>query len=171
MYKDIQLQFVSFGKEPHIDERSTSIHNTKEMNKDIAKFPFVVREELPFEIRFIFKKKYAVTLKDVIPAGFTYNMADIPFWLQPISYDKHSPYVRDAALIHDYLLKYKKELYKLWNLKAAYGMRHQDFRILTSDVFEYVLIQSGVPEKKARLMRNNVDIFQKLVCWSWMRIY
>lgn len=170
MYNDIQLQFVSFGKEPHIDERSTSIHNTKEMNKDIAKFPYMVKEELPFEIKFIFREKYEVVLKDVIPAGFTYNMADIPLLLQPISYDKHSPYVRDAALIHDYLLKYKKELYNLWNLKA-YGMNHRDFRILTSDVFEYVLVQADVPPKKAHLMRNNVDIFQKLLCWSWMRIY
>ena len=170
MYDDIQLQFVTFEKEPHIDERTTSIYNTKEQNKDIADFPYIVTEEVPFEIRFIFKEQHEVVLKDTIPAGFTYNMADIPFLLQPISYDKHSPYVRDAALIHDYLLKYKKELYKLWNLKA-YGMGHRDFRILTSDVFEYVLIRSGVPKKKARFMRNSVDIVQKLFCWSWMRIY
>ena len=169
MYNDIQLQFVTFAKEPHIDERSTSINNSKELNKDIAKYPYMVKEELPFEIKFIFKEKYEVVLKDIIPAGFTYNMADIPFLLQPISYDKHSPYVRNAALIHDYLLKYKKELYNLWNLEK-YEMDHRDFRILTSDVFEYVLISSGVPAKKARFMRNSVDIFQKLFCWSWMEI-
>lgn len=170
MYKDIQLLFVTFKKEPHIDERTTSVYNTKEQNKDIAKYPFLVKDEVPFEIKFIFKEKYEVALKDTIPAGFTYNMADIPFLLQPISYDKHSPYVRNAALIHDYLLKYKKELYKFWNLKA-YEMDHRDFRILTSDVFEYMLRLSGVPKKKARLMRNSVDIFQKLFRLDWMRIY
>lgn len=169
MYKDIQLLFVTFLDDPHIDERSTSKFNTKEMNKDIAKFPYMVMKELPFEIKFIFKEKYEVVLRDTIPAGFTYNMADIPFLFQPISYDKHSPYVRDASLIHDFLLKYKKELYTMWNLQE-YGMDHRDFRILTSDVFEDVLIQRGVPESKAKLMRNNVDIFQKLFVWSWMGI-
>lgn len=169
MYKDIQLHSVVFGAKPHIDERSTSIDNTKEMNKDIAQFPYMVMESLPFEIRLTFKDRYELCLRDVIPAGFTYNMADIPFLLQPISYDKHSPYVRDASLIHDYLLKYKKVLYYVWNLKE-YGMDHRDFRILTSDVFQNVLVQSGVPLKKAKLMRNNVDIFQKLFCWSWMGI-
>ena len=96
-------------------------------------------------------------------------MADIPFLLQAISYDKHSPYVRDAALVHDYLLKYKKELYNMWNLKA-YGMDHRDFRILTSDVFERALLYAGVPERKARSMRNAVDLFQKFFVWGWMGI-
>ena len=96
-------------------------------------------------------------------------MADIPFLLQAISYDKHSPYVRDAALVHDYMLKYKKELYNMWNLKA-YGMDHRDFRILTSDVFERALLCAGVPERKARKMRNAVDLFQKFFVWSWMGI-
>ena len=169
MHKDIQLQFVTFNKEPHVDERKTSCHNTKEMNDDIAAYPFMVMENVSFELRFMFKKKYEVALKDTIPAGFTYNMADIPFLLQPISYDKHSPYVRDASLIHDYLLKYKKELFKLWNLKD-YGMNHRDFRILTSDVFEYVLLQSGVPKNKATRMRNAVDLFQKFCVWNWFGV-
>lgn len=135
MYKDLRLTFFSFGHKPVIEERSTSADFTKDMNKDIAKYPFMNMDDLPFEINAVFKNKIDVRLADTIPAGFVYNMADIPFLLQVVSYDKHSPYVRDAALVHDYMLKYKKELYNMWNLKA-YGMDHRDFRILTSDVFE-----------------------------------
>lgn len=169
MYKDLQLTFFSFGHKPVIEERSTSADFTKDMNKDIAKYPFMNMDDLPFEINAVFKNKINVKLTDTIPAGFVYNMADIPFFLQVISYDKHSPYVRDAALVHDYMLKYKKELYNMWNLKA-YGMDHRDFRILTSDVFERVLLHAGVPERKAKRMRNCVDIFQKLFVWSWIGI-
>lgn len=169
MSKDLVLTYFAFDKEPIVNERFTSASFTKEMNKDIAEFPFMNMEDLPFEINFIFKNKHEINLKDIIPAGFVYNMADIPFFLQPFSYDKHSPYVRDAALIHDYMLKYKKILYKMWNLKD-YGMTHRDFRILTSNIFERVLLFAGVPDKKARRMRNCVDLFQKFFVWSWMRI-
>lgn len=172
MYNDIELHNVLFLAEPHIDERTTSKNNTRKENKDIAKYPFMVVEDIPFEIRFAFKGcqfTKEIILSDTIPAGYVYNMADIPFFLQPISYDKHSPFVRNASLIHDYILEHKEELYKMWKLEE-YGLDHRDFRILSSDVFEAVLIQAGVPEKKARLMRNSVDVFQKLVCWSWMGI-
>lgn len=169
MSDDLQLTFFGFGNKPIIEERSTNCNFTKEMNKDITKFPFMNMEDVPFEINLVFENKFDIKLLDTIPAGFVYNMADIPFFLQLISYDKHSPYVRDAALIHDYMLKYKKELFKMWNLQA-YGMDHRDFRILTSDIFERVLLFSGVPKRKARRMRNCVDIFQKLFVWSWMRI-
>lgn len=169
MYKDIQLRFVTFDDTPHIDERSTSCNYTTEMNKDIADYPYMVMKDVAFEIRFVFKNKHELVLTDTIPNGFTYNMADIPFLLQPISYDKHSPYVRDASLIHDYLLKYKKELFNMWQLKD-YGMNHRDFRILTSDVFKYILLQSGVPKRKATKMRNAVDLFQKFCVWSWFGV-
>lgn len=169
MYKDIQLKSFSFLTKPEIHERSTSATYTKEQNKDIVKYPFINLTDVSFEIDFLFESHREIKIQDIIPAGFVYNMADIPFMIQPITYDKHSPYVRDASLIHDFILQYKKELYVIWNLKDK-GLTHKDFRILSSDIFENVLIQSGVPSKKARLMRNNVDIWQKLLCWSWMRI-
>ena len=83
MYDDLRLTFFAFGKKPIIEERSTSADFTKDMNKDIAKFPFMNREDLPFEINAVFKNKIDVRLADIIPAGFVYNMADIPFLLHP----------------------------------------------------------------------------------------
>ena len=169
MYKDIKHLSITYLTEPIVVTRTTDENFTAETNKDIARFPYLVCNDVGFEITFDFKDKYNIKIKDVIPAGFVYNMADIPFLLQPISYDKHSPYVKNASLIHDYILKGKKDFYKLWQLKD-YGMDHRDFRILTSDIFEKVLIQDGVPARKARRMRNSVDIFQKLFVWNWMGV-
>lgn len=169
MYKNITNLSFNFKTEPHIDKRSTSAAYTDEMNKDIASKSYMVIDDAEFNISFLFKNKYQINLFDTIPFGFCYNMANIPFFAQPITYDKDSPYVRDASLIHDYLLDNKEALYEMWNLKA-YGLDRRDFRILTSDIFEIGLLQAGVPPKKARLMRNSVDLYQKFICWSWFKV-
>lgn len=173
-YDKIQLVDFKFEERPKIAERSTSKLYSKKQNKEIAKYPFILMQAVSFKLDFKYiddlEIEHKVTIRDTIPAGYVYNMADIPFMLQLVTYDKHSPYVRNASLIHDYLLQYKYEFFvKKWQI-IYMGLTHKEARILTSDIFQHVLEQSGVPTSKAKFMRDSVDIYQKLFVWDWFKL-
>jgi hypothetical protein len=137
---------------------------SEEELQGIAKYYLVLDNNCPFECTVrVGEEEYA--LKAMIPSGFTYNMADIPFLLQLISYDKHSPFVKNASFIHDYLLSRKEVLYNDWELQAK-GITPLEFKKITSEIFGYVLRYNGVPYRKAWLMAKAVDIFQYFIP-SW----
>ena len=152
------LDFSFKDKEPRVISRIPYYWMTDEELQSIHKFPYMVGERCPFE----FSVKVGEDVhkfEGAIPKGFPWNCADIPFLLQPISYDKHSPFVIQGSLIHDYLLSRKRVLYTDWEMKEK-GIAPLEFKKITSEIFGYVLRYNGVPYRKAHLMAKMVDIFQ-----------
>ena len=123
------------------------------------------------EVTFEYEGKQ-YTKREHIEKGWTYNYANIPWFVEPITYDKHSPYMKIPSLAHDRVLDFRWRLWYEWELDKIF---HNDlglFRRLTSLIFEYLCVDSGVPEGKAHVMANSVDLFQKigLTCiWEWRR--
>lgn len=145
---------------PDIVPRTPLEGMSKEELKDIEAFPYVLNNNCPYIINLEVDNK-EIELRGIISKGFLYNEADIPFLLQPITFDKHSPFVKNASLIHDYLLDNRVDLYKSWHL-ADQGISVGNFRRITSDVFKYELIKSAVSDDKATEMADAVDVFQRL---------
>lgn len=150
-----------FEEEPKIKERQPVKGMSKMELDSIKRFPFMVVKSVNFDIMLdIHGKKFI--FGGTIPKGFCYNMADIPDVLQCISYDKHSPFVRTASLIHDYLLVNKFRLYEKWQLDKL-GLTFAEFRDVTSNVFRIELENSAVPVKKASLMAKAVNLWQRII--------
>ena len=154
--------FYFVNKDPKTRERQPREGMTDKELISIDKYPYIVLENTNFVIKLQLNSGKIRELKGVIPKGFCYNMADIPGIFQYISFDKHSPFVRSASLIHDYLLANKFKLYSKWNL-ADLDISFSDFRYITSEVFRKELEASGVKPDKAKAMANAVDLWQRLV--------
>lgn len=157
--RQIVLESFEFTeKDPDFTPRTPYSWMSEDELNSIAKYPYSLDENCPFCALFKVDGQ-AVTLRGVVPAGFTYNLADIPWFVEPISYDKHSPFVKNASFMHDYLVSHKKDLYLLWNLKDK-GVTPIEFKKMTSIVFCHILKQNAVPYSKAQLMAFFVDLWQ-----------
>ena len=155
------LDFSFTDHEPVFTPRTPYYWMTAEELKGIAEYYLVLDYDCPFQFSARIGEE-DFTFDANIPAGFTYNMADIPPFLQIISYDRHSPFVKNASFIHDYLLSRRRILYNDWEMEAK-GITPLEFKKITSEIFGYVLRYNGVPYRKAWLMAKVVDIFQYLV--------
>lgn len=164
---DLELMHVIFNTVPDIRPRNTNKKMTKDELKSISAFPWLSVAPVSFSVVFKFKGVIH-SVEETIFAGYAFNYADIPWLLEPLFYDKHDPQVKDASLIHDYVLQFKEALYQKWKLSAI-GMNHSDFRKLSSMIFEFIIIEDGVPVKKAAKMTQGMDFYQKLFCWSWFK--
>lgn len=162
--KDVILESFKFDTEPSFTPRTPYYTMCEEELESIRKFPFISDYKVSFTI-VASVRDIKLELTGVIPKGFCYNLADIPWIAEPLSYDKHSPFVKNASYIHDYLISRKKVLYLDWELKEK-GVTPKDFRILTSLIFAYVLKLNAVPHYKAHLMATFVDMWQSILP-SW----
>lgn len=122
--------------------------------EDKKKFPYKIRRKLNF----------CVHLKDgwhriTIPAGYVWNGADIIKTLWLIVGTQFNPEFLLASLLHDFMLENREPI---MNVTFKGILKPQEYRAVTSNVFYYGLIHSGVSEKKANLMRFFVDKFQML---------
>lgn len=165
--KDITVKSVIFSEEPVIVERTPYYYMSENDKISIEKFPFISINRVSFAINCVVRD-IELNLSAVIPNGFCYNLADIPWLVEPISYDKHSPFVKNASYLHDYLISRKKVLYEHWELKKK-NITPQDFRVITSLAFAYVLEYNGVPYTKAKLMAQCVDMWQTFLP-SWKNL-
>lgn len=164
--KKIVLESFEFTNgAPSFTPRTPYDYMLPEEIKDIKNYPYMLDYHTPFAAVFRINDEQRVTLRGVVPKGFCYNLADIPFLCQLISYDKHSPFVKDASFIHDYLIDRKKALYKHWELKEK-GFTPADFRLMTSLIFCHQLKENAVPYNKAQLMAFFVNAWQTLLP-SW----
>lgn len=155
------LEFAFTEREPRPLPRIPYYWMTDDELHSIKEFPYITEERCPFEFA-VRVGEEVFKFNGAIPKGFPYNCADIPFLLQPISYDKHSPFVIQGSLIHDYLLSRKRILYTDWEMEEK-GITPLEFKKITSEIFGYVLRYNGVPYRKARLMAKMVDLFQYLI--------
>jgi hypothetical protein len=162
--KVIDFKFIN---NPIFRERTPVEGMSKKQLESIEKLPFRLIKNCTFTITVsVDKKEYE--FKATVSKGFCYNMADIPLLLQPISYDKTSPFVKNASFIHDYLLDRRVELYKNWKMKEL-GITPSNFRDITSAVFGLILKQNAVEDKKADAMALAVNIYQSLLFLDWAK--
>ena len=170
--KKIVLEGFEFTEgAPQFTPRTPYDYMLPEELKDIKNYPFMLDYHTPFQAIFRVESEQGdrrVTLRGVVPKGFCYNLADIPFLCQLISYDKHSPFVKDASFIHDYLIDRKKELYKHWDLENK-DISPADFRLMTSLIFCHQLKKNAVPYNKAHIMAFFVNMWQTLLP-SWQSL-
>ena len=158
---NVILKSFVFEEEPSFTPRTPYYWTSQEEKESIKNFPFISDYRVPF-VMDVEVNGTPITLRGVIPKGFCYNLADIPWIVEPISYDKHSPFVKNASFIHDYLVSHKRDLYETWELKEK-GVKPNDFRVITSLVFMNVLRYNGVSYTKAKIMAFFVDVFQSFL--------
>lgn len=154
-----------FLDKPRFRERTPLKGMSIKQLESIKELPFKLVRNCTFSIIVEVDKK-EIEFKSTVCKGFCYNMADIPWILQPLSYDDESPFVKNASFAHDYLLSRRVELYNNWRMEEL-GISPRDFRKITSDVFAMILKQSAVPDWKANAMAFAVDSYQKLLWLEW----
>ena len=119
--------------------------DTKAVKKDKKAKPFLNKKRVIFTIYYK-DEQYCI----LIEKGYVWNGSNIPRGLWALIGSMENTQYLNASMIHDYILE-RKALIK-YN------------RELSSDIFYGMLIGSGVGKTKAKIMRNAVDIFQKLFC-------
>lgn len=174
--RHLVLEKFEFAEEPSFTPRTPYYWMSEEELVVIKRYPYILDERCPFTAIFKVVLKEGkdvvgeehITLHGTVPKGFSYNLADIPFFVQPFTYDKHSPFVKNASFIHDYLLSHKRDLYEFWELKEK-GVTPSEFREMTSLIFCHVLKHNAVSWGKAQVMTFFVNLFQAFLP-SWHNI-
>lgn len=163
MRKVVLVDF-HFEKEPEFTPRTPYWYMTYEELDAIKNYPYILDTDCNFELTVKLDEE-EFTFNARVPKAFTYNLADIPFFLQWIAYDRHSPFVKNASFIHDYMTSRKAVLWEDWKLKEL-GITPLEFKKISSEVFCHVLKHNAVPYGKAHMMAIFVDLWQYLVP-SW----
>lgn len=146
-YEDNELKIIT-----DIEPKTTVIKplptDSKEEKKDKKLKPFLNKKRVIFTIYYQ-QEQYCI----LIEKGYRWNGSNIPRGLWALIGSMENTQYLNASMLHDYILE-NKPLIK-YN------------RELSSDLFYGMLIGSGVGKIKARIMRNAVDLFQKVFCkWS-----
>ena len=169
--KDLYITDIRWElHQPRVKQRKINkeIAKDKKERKDIEEKPWQVTKDTILSVKFVYKG-VEYTRKEEIEKGWTYNYANIPWFAEPITYDKHSPYMKIPSLAHDRVLDFRYRLWYEWGLDEIFENDLGEFRKLTSLIFEYLCVDSGVPVGKAKLMATSVDTFQKCMFKDWGR--
>lgn len=141
---------VFFDNVPQVGMRYILPSNTEEEKRSIKKYPFINKRTLQVRLVDYSKKKI---YNFFIPKGYCYDGASIPrlFW-RVIGSNTDNRFLI-PALIHDVLCE------------------NHDFvdydRKFSTNVFNALLEVSEVNSFQRFLMKNSVDVFQKLFCgWN-----
>ncbi|MCQ2739103.1 MAG: DUF1353 domain-containing protein [bacterium] len=145
-YSDNNID-IKFNQIPQIGIRYALPSDTKELKKSKKKYPFINKENLKVDLTDKIKN---ITYSFEIPKGYCYDGASIPriFWRligSPTDNDFLIP-----TLIHDVLCENHNYI--------------NNDRKFSSTVFESLLKVSDVCVFNRLIMKNSVDIFQKLFC-------
>ena len=169
--EDLKIIDIRWKTTPFVIPRDITkviVKENKTLEKDIEQKPYTLYSSTTMQLIFEYKGKRYYR-EENIEAGWDYNYANIPWFVEPISYDKHSPYMKIPSLAHDRLLDFRYRLWYEWDLVTIFNNNLGLFRELTSKVFEYLCIDAGVPTEKAELMADCVNTAQKFIIWEWGR--
>ncbi len=140
---------VFFDEMPFVSIRYPLPSNTEEEKKSIKKYPFINKRTLQVKLEDYKKhKSYGFS----VPKGYCYDGASIPrlFW-RVIGSNTDNRFLI-PALIHDVLCEHHE---------------YVDYdRKFSTAVFNALLQVSDISPFKRFLMKNSVDVFQKLFC-NW----
>lgn len=138
---------VYFNDTPYVSIRYALPSMTDAEIKSVKKYPFINKKKLTVMIH---DKKYDRNYGFDIHKGYCFDGASIPKFFQRIIGAPTDNSFLIAALVHDVLCE-----------NHNYIMSD---RKLSTEVFNALLETSKVGKFKRFLMKNSVDIFQKLFC-------
>ena len=144
-YEDEKLKIIT-DIEPKTTVLKPLPNDSKEEKTDKKKKPFLNKKRVVFTIHYK-EEQYCI----LIEKGYRWNGSNIPRGLWAIIGSMENSQFLNASMIHDFLLDTKER-------KALINYNRE----LSSDIFYGMLIGSGVKKVKARIMRNAVDLYQKL---------
>lgn len=149
------LSNIKFFGNPKIQFREFLKTDTIKEVLDKIKRPFITTKEaiLVFTLN---KKQYLFH----IDSGFIFDGATIILLLVPIIGEGTDIRYMKAALIHDYFLDHKSEIYPKYfkNILSVH-----EFVDLTTKLFENILIQNYVSKIRAKIMSSSVGFWQKSI--------
>lgn len=138
---------IFFDDTPCVGVRYPLPHMTKPEIKSVKKRPFICRRTLNVALFDHLKNK---SYKFTIPKGYCYDGASIPrvFW-RLIGSNTDNDFLI-PALVHDVLCENHNYI--------------DNDREFSTKVFDALLEVSEVGKIKRAIMRNSVDLFQKVFC-------
>ena len=147
-----QVLSLNFNEDPDIRERGYKDDDPDEIKKQKIKYPFEIFNTVTLTI-ITDKRQFSFDIYN----GYYWNGADIPKVLWLLVGSRYNPEFREASMIHDFMLQFKK--YILTEvLKNEISV--QDYRRLTSLIFREKLKTQGTNTIKANIMAWTVDVFQ-----------
>ena len=151
----IKLSNIKIFGEPDIQYRRFPKNTSTQEILDIIKKPFITTKDviLSFNLN---KQIYYFPIK----AGFIYDGATIIKILVPFIGLGTDIRFMKAALIHDYFLDHKSEIYPLY-FKSKISIH--EFIILTTILFKEILRQNYVSKIKSNIMAFFVEEWQKSI--------
>ena len=138
---------INSSEKPHIAVRIPMPTDSANEKKDKRRLPFINKTRIMWEINYL-GTQYCF----VIPKGFCYDGASIPFGFRWLIGAKGSDEFMIPSCVHDYMCL------------------HHDVvghdRQLSSMIFRELLIASGVGKLRAQTMYLAVDNFQRFCGWK-----
>lgn len=133
--------------QPHISVRIPMPSDTENEKKDKRRMPFINKTRIMWNINYL-GTQYCF----VIPRGFCYDGASIPFGFRWLIGAKGSDEFMIPSCVHDYMCIHHD----------CVGHDRQ----LSSMIFRELLIASGVGKLRAQTMYLAVENFQRFCGWG-----
>lgn len=150
---------VIFDPVPDTGNRKILDDDPKEIKENKIKFPYEAKKTSNITV-VTTKRTFAFSICN----GFVWNGADIPVLFWRIVGSRYNPEFRNASMIHDYMLIFKKYIL---NEILKNEITVKEYRRLTSLVFRHVIKKQGVGTVKANVMSYAVDVFQMINFKNW----
>lgn len=147
-----QVIEIKFDRDPDIRERGYKDDDPDEIKKQKIKYPFEIFNTVTLTVLTDYRK-----FSFDIYNGYYWNGADIPQALWLIVGSRYNPEFREASMIHDFMLQFKK--YMIHEVLED-QITVSEYRRLTSLIFREKLKKQGVKEVKANIMSWCVDVYQ-----------
>lgn len=153
--KRIKLSNIKIFGEPDIQYRRFLKNATTKQILEIIKKPFITTKDIILSFN-LNSKIYYFPIK----AGFIYDGATIIKILVPLIGLGTDIRFMKAALIHDYFLDHKSEIYPRYFKNI---LKINDYIYLTSELFKNILQQNYVSKIKSNIMSFFVTLWQKSI--------
>ena len=149
------LSNIKLSQNPKIQYREFEDNDTLEIILDKIKRPFITTNTV-FLIFNLNNKEFVFPIE----SGFIFDGATIILLLVPIIGEGTDIRYMKAALIHDYFLDNKSQIYPKYFKDILSVNEYID---LTTNLFTSILTQNYVSKIRAKIMGNSVSLWQKSI--------
>lgn len=132
------------------------------------KYPY--KTKVSYEVN-VTTNKYLYKMNILLINGeYIYNGSNIPsiFW-SLLGISKDSPEGLIASLVHDNFLQYKEHFLEIARTFNPH-LTVSEFRALTTEIYEQLVINYGVKKNKAKVMGFFINVWQVLFNPDWRKL-
>lgn len=147
---------VEYKPTPNVIVRTISEDDTSLQKKSKVRYPYELLNNVEITVK---TNKRDFSFK--IYRGYVWDGATIPKIFWSIVGASTSNDFLIPSLVHDYLLEFKPYIA---HSILHYGLNSKEYRELTTNIFEDLLLGQGVNKAKAKVMAMLVDIYQSTIC-------